>query len=92
MKLDNFRIVKIDEFNITFEEFKGVKNKKDNTIGMKWVRVGGYYGSLEHCLNALKNYIISKYINIDSVDTVLEQIDKINGAIVSCKLEVDNNV
>lgn len=89
MKLDNFRIVKIDEFNITFEEFKEVKSKKAGTIGMKWVRVGGYYGSLEHCLNALKNYIIAKYISIDSVDTVLKQIDKLNGAIVSCKLEVE---
>lgn len=85
MMLDNFRILKLDGLNLTFEEYKEVKNNNGN-VSTKWVRVGGYYGSMEQCLAGLKKHIINSYANIDSYNEVLDKINKLNNAIVECKI------
>lgn len=85
MTLDNFRILKLDGLNLTFEEYKEVKNN-NGQVSTKWVRVGGYYGSMEHCLAGLKKHIINSYANIDSYSEVLDKINKLNNAIVECKI------
>ena len=86
MTLDNFRILKIDDWNLTFEEYKEVINPIKKTKSSKWVRVGGYYGNMKSCLEALKNYIIDTYVSIEDYEEVLEKIDKLNNCIVNCVL------
>lgn len=91
MVLNNFRIVRLDASNLTFEEYKEVESKRngETTISTKWVRVGGYYGSMERCLKGLKDYIISQYAAIDDYSVVLNKINSLNNAIVSCSLYSD---
>ena len=88
MVLNNFRIVRLDASNLTFEEYKEVESKRngETTISTKWARVGGYYGSMERCLKGLKNYIISQYAAIDDYNVVLNKINSLSNAIVSCLL------
>lgn len=55
IKLNNYRIVKVDKRNWTFERL----NKKN-----KWVQVGGYYATLDSTCKELKDFIIQE--NVDS--------------------------
>ncbi|MGM9969801.1 MAG: hypothetical protein ACI35S_05330 [Anaeroplasma sp.] len=88
MTLNNFRIIRLDSCNLTFEEYKTVSNNKNGikTTSTKWIRVGGYYGNMGHCLDGLKNYIISTYAEIDNYQEVLDKVNALNRAIVECKL------
>lgn len=42
---ENYRIVKIDKRNYTFERLQDVKKKNDD-VKKEWVQVGGYYDDL----------------------------------------------
>lgn len=87
MTLDNFRILKIDDWNLTFEEYKEVINPIKKTKSSKWVRVGGYYSNMKSCLEAIKNYIINNYYaNIDDYKELLDKINELNNCIVNCVL------
>lgn len=91
MTLDNFRIVKLDKLNLTFEEYKEVirvnRKEEDGRKVIRWVQVGGYYSSLEETLKALKKYIIFNFIE-HTYDEVIQKIEKLNKAIVECNLVV----
>lgn len=89
MTLDNFRVIVLDDLNITFEEYKDVLNPITKTTTTKWVRVGGFYGTLTSCLRALKSYIIMTYMNIDDYQEVLDKIKALNEAIVSVSIKPD---
>lgn len=88
MTIDNFRILKLDPLNLTFEEYRKVesRNKVITQSTMKWVRVGGYYGRIDQCLDALKYYIISNYANEDGYNDVLNKIKNLHNAIVECRI------
>lgn len=89
MTLDNFRVIVLDELNITFEEYKEVNNPITKTSTTKWVRVGGFYGTLTSCLRALKSYIIMTYMNIDDYKEVLDKIQALNDAVVKVSIKPD---
>ena len=89
MTLDNFRVIVLDELNITFEEYKEVNNPITKTSTTKWVRVGGFYGTLTSCLRDLKSYIIMTYMNIDDYQEVLDKIQALNDAVVKVSIKPD---
>lgn len=89
MPLDNFRVIVLDDLNITFEEYKDVLNPITKTTTTKWVRVGGFYGTLTSCLRALKSYIIMTYMNIDDYKEVIAKIQALNDAVVSVSIKPD---
>lgn len=89
MTLDNFRVLVLDELNITFEEYKEVNNPITKTSTTKWVRVGGFYGTLTSCLRALKSYIIMTYMNIEDYKEVLDKIQALNDAVVKVSIKPD---
>lgn len=73
--IDNIRIVKLDNSNITWERYqekeigkkeKGVKREKV----MDWIQVGGYYTSVESALESiiktLKREMITNATDIES--------------------------
>ena len=88
MVIDNFRILRLDSLNLTFEEYKTVESNRNGitTSSTKWVRVGGYYGNMEQCLDGLKKYIISTYAELDSYQEVLDKINILNKAVVECRI------
>lgn len=82
MELGRFRVIKLDKYNLTFEEYKEVENTKTKEKSMKWVRVGNYYGNLGQCLKALKDYIIAERINEKDLD-LIKLLDELNNSYVS---------
>lgn len=88
MLIKNFRVLKLDSYNLTFEEYRKVESTRKGvtTSTTKWVRVGGYYGKVSQCLEAMKNYIISTYMNLEDYQEVLDMINALNGAVVECKI------
>lgn len=89
MTLDNFRVIVLDDLNITFEEYKDVLNPITKTTTTKWVRVGGFYGTLTSCLRALKSYIVMTYMNIEDYKEVLDKIKSLDEAVVSVHIKPD---
>ena len=87
LKLDNFRIIQLDKLNLTFDEFREVENLKTKEKSMKWVRAGGYYGNLESCLKAIKDYIVSSEIGKNNNLDLLKFLDELNGSYVKCNLK-----
>ncbi len=92
MKLNNFRVVRVDSMNLTFEEYKKVESKRNNVVtsATKWVRVGGYYGNLDQCLDGLKKYIINTFVDLTAYQDVLAKINELNNAIVECVVKLDS--
>lgn len=62
---NEYRIIKIDVRNLSFEKL----NKKTN----KWVQVGGYYNTLDQTCKALKDYIVND--SVDNCTNVYELIE-----------------
>ena len=89
MTLDNFRVIILDDLNITFEEYKDVLNPITKETTTKWVRVGGFYGTLTSCLRALKSYIVMSYVDIDDYQEVLDKIKALDEAIVEVRIKPD---
>ena len=89
MTLNNFRVIILDDLNITFEEYKDVFNPITKDTTTKWVRVGGFYGTLTSCLRALKSYIVMTYMNIEDYEEVLAKINALNDAVVSVSIKPD---
>ncbi len=88
INFENFRIVQLDEFSMTFEVYREVENIRTHEKAFKWVREGGYYGNLEQCLKALKDYIIKKEnMNNENLD-IIKLLDEINNKYVNTKLKV----
>ena len=89
MTIDNFRVIILDDINVTFEEYKDVLNPITKEVTTKWVRVGGFYGTLTSCLRALKSYIVMSYMDIDDYKEVLDKITALDNAIVSVRIKTD---
>lgn len=74
------RIIQLDVYNMTFEVYKEVESVKTKEKSVKWVREGGYYGTLPQCLKGIKDYIIksenSKNENLDIIK-LLEEINNL---------------
>lgn len=87
INLGNFRIIRIDLYNLTFEQFKEVYHKKTDTKEMEWTRVGGYYGNLQQCLKALKDYIISIEMESNEEINIINLLDEINNKYINCNLK-----
>ena len=85
MIIDDFRVLKIDEFNFVYE--RKYTKEKDGEQVTEWKRCKGFFGNISQCLEAIKQYILGNYVNeIDDYNEVLEKINKLNGAIINCKL------
>lgn len=65
---NDYRIVKIDNRNLTFEEYKA--NKKGEK---SWTQVGEYYPNLDQTCKALKEYIVNT--NVETCKNVYELIE-----------------
>lgn len=92
MKLDNFKIRRLDKWNITFAEYREVECKSGEKQ-MQWVESGRYYSTLESCLDAIKKHIINSYVDIEDYQEVLDNIEKLNNCIVKCNLKaVEENL
>ena len=89
--LNKFRIRALDKVNIIFEEYKEVESKDKKTKRMDWVRVSGYYGSLDATLKALKDYIVQDSLsNEDSVD-MLKVLDTLKESYVDTYIDFEQN-
>lgn len=89
--LGNFRIIQLDRYNLTYEEFRDVESKSTKEITKKWVRVGGYYGNLQNCVKALKDYVITQKLQDDSCNTpndIIDYLDKLNNSYINCDLKI----
>lgn len=89
--LNKFRIRALDKVNIIFEEYKEVESKDKKTKRMDWVKVSGYYGSLDATLKALKDYIVQDSLsNEDSVD-MLKVLDTLKDSYVDTYIDFEQN-
>ena len=66
---NEYRIIKIDNRNLSFEKLK--ENKK--TKKLEWVQVGGYYNTLDQTCKALKDFIVND--SVDNCTNVYELIE-----------------
>jgi hypothetical protein len=66
--IDNYRIVKLDDLNYTYDIYREVKSKQ-GTSEFRWVNIGGYYGSIEVCINSLKSKIVGDYLQTRKMKT-----------------------
>ena len=94
--LGNFRIIQMDRYNLTFEQIKDVENKSTKEKTRKWVKVGGYYGNLQQCIKALKDYLIAERLQIvengcENPETIIEYLDRLNNSYVNCNLNLNIN-
>ena len=87
ININNFRIIQLDKYNLTFEEFKEVENVKTKEKSIKWVRVGGYYGNLPSALKGLKEYIVNQKIGDNENVDILKFIDELNNSYVNCEIK-----
>ena len=88
INFENFRIVQLDEYAMTFEVYREHKERNNKERHFKWFREGGYYGNLEQCLKALKDYIIKKEnMNNENLD-IIKLLDEINNKYVNTILKV----
>ena len=88
INFENFRIVQLDEYSMTFEVYREVENIRTHEKTSKWVREGGYYGNLEQCLKAIKDYIIKEEnMNNENLD-IIKLLDEINNKYVNTILKV----
>ena len=69
---NEYRIVKIDSRNLSFEKLCDIK-KKNGITQKEWVQVGGYYPNLDFTCKALKDYIVND--SIDNCTNVYEVIE-----------------
>lgn len=85
MIIDNYRILKIDEFNFVYEK-KYIKEKDGNSVE-EWKRCKGYFNNITQCLDNIKNNIIGSYISeSDDYEETIKKIDELNNKIINCKL------
>ena len=93
INFDNFRIVQLDEYSMTFEVYREVENIRTHEKTFKWIREGGYYSNLEQCLKYLKDYIIKKENARNENLDIIKLLDEINNKYVNtfikCKGEND---
>lgn len=86
MELKDYRISRLDDKNIVAEEYRKIISP-NGTFRYDWVRLG-YYGNITQALESVKKQIITKKaVELNSYKEVLDIIEKLNGAIVNCKLE-----
>ena len=95
--LGKYRIIQLDRYNLTFEEFKDLENTKTKEKYKKWIRAGGYYGNLQQCIKGLKEYIVANNLLNNESNTpneIIDYLDRLNDSYVNCDLrikEVDTN-
>ena len=73
--LNRFRIKALDKMNITFEELKEIESRDKKTKRLEWTKVGGYYGTLDSTLKALKDYILQEYLSTDVSEDMFKVLD-----------------
>lgn len=87
IKLNNYSIRKIDQYNFTYAIYKEAEAPR--TKGRKpqnncyWVESKKYFGSLSQCLESIKNEIISNVAEAKDHDqsTLLNDISRLQSAI-----------
>lgn len=80
--LNRFRIRALDKYNITFEELREIESKDKKHKRLEWSRVGGYYGTLDHTLKALKEYITQEYLSSDVSEDMMKVLDDLKESYV----------
>lgn len=89
--LNRFRLKAIDKLNITFEELKEIESKDKKSKRLEWTRVGGYYGTLDSALKALKDYIIQEYLSTDVSEDMLKLLDDLANSYVDTFVSFEQN-
>ena len=89
--LNRFRLKAIDKLNITFEELKEIESKDKKSKRLEWTRVGGYYGTLDSALKALKDYIIQEYLSTDVSEDMLYLLDDLANSYVDTFVSFEQN-
>lgn len=93
MILKDFKIIKRDEYNYTFERYMTTKYRspidgKTMLEKTDWKQVSGYYGSIESALNGLKDYIVGELVNeTNEYDELLSKIKDLQDCIVSVNIK-----
>jgi len=64
LKIDNFKIRRLNDLNIVVEEYKMVMNKKTKISKKKWV-ILGYYNNFRIAVSSLLDKRLSKCIKND---------------------------
>lgn len=86
---NKIRIVQLDSYNMTFEVYRETKKTSLNKEPQfKWIQEGGYYGTLEQCLKAIKDYIIKTENNTKEYIDIINVLDGINNLYVTCEIKV----
>ena len=94
IRIGDFRIITIDDKQMSYEQYKEVRTVRTNESRMTWVRVGGYFSKLEYLLKDLKEYILRELVDTEkeqSVNEIIAEIDKFNNAFVEWKLGAGEN-
>lgn len=87
MILHNYKIVKLDDRNITFYTLKKMKSKEPNSMDkLVWRQSGFYYGTVVECLEGIKNQIVSGLIDHYDPTEFIQQLEALQNAIVQVRL------
>lgn len=89
--LNRFRIKALDKMNITFEELKEIESKNKKSKRLEWTKVGGYYGTLDSALRALKNYIVNEYLASDVSEDMLKVLDELRDSYLDTYIDFEQN-
>lgn len=89
--LNRFRIKALDRMNITFEELKEIESKDKKSKRLEWTRVGGYYGTIDATLKALKDYILQEYLATDVSEDMLGVLDELANSYVDTYVSFEQN-
>ena len=92
LNIENYRVVVLDERNYTFEVYRQTQNPMTREYKSSWKQDGGYYGTLDQCLKALKDCILRNYLteNDANVEETLKQIDSLNNSYINCIIKLRN--
>lgn len=85
---EKIRIIQLDQYNMTFEIYKEVENIKTHEKTIKWVRVGGYYGNLNQCTKAIKDYLIAEENQKNDNLDIISYLNEINESYKNCGLDI----
>lgn len=99
IQLYNYSIHRIDAYNITYAVYKKIdtskgrqpKDASQKRDAYKWVESQKYYGTLQACLNGIKNEILMQLVNDAPSDAneVLKDIERIEQAINNLDVKIN---
>lgn len=86
--LNNYRIVKFDKLNWTFEIYEETKATHMNKFETKmvWKKTNLYYPTVEDCLKGIKRYVKNTYgTEVEEIDEYIKLLEELE-----IKISIEN--